>query len=202
MIASITKFGGRGWERVVYFGSGEWILKKYGSNGGDVILLRSLVVAVELTGIAISLQNLIDPKLTEPASWINFRTQLVVIAPWFAAATGAVYAALYARFSAQWSYLAGLYNQIKQAELEMAYTSPDNIEGLARLAEWKAGYIEDAHSLHLQAKENVAAVVHHWGKNSMVLQAFIQATPGGQGLWDSIQLSAETAYRKAVGRCA
>lgn len=195
-MAAITKYCGLVWEFLVYFGSGEWILTRSGSNGGDVILLRSLIVAIELTGIALVLRNVIDPKLTEPASWTAFRTQLIDIAPWFAAATGAVYAALYARFSAQWSYLAGLYNQIKQAELEMAYTNSNDV-GLDRLAEWKAGYIEDAQALHLHAKENVAAVVHHWGKDSKVAQAFIEASPGGQVRWDSLQRDAAAAYDKA-----
>lgn len=199
MMAAIRKFCGRVWEFLVYFGSGEWILTRSGSNGGDVILLRSLIVAIELTGIALALHNVIDPELTEP-SWTAFRTQLIEIAPWFAAATGAVYAALYARFSAQWSYLAGLYNQIKQAELEMAYTDPNHVTGLDRLAEWKAGYIEDAQALHLHAKENVAAVVHHWGKDPKVEHAFIQATPGGQVRWDSLQLDAAAAYVKAGSR--
>jgi hypothetical protein len=199
-MAALGRFCGRVWEFLVYFASAEWILTRSGSNGGDVILLRSLVVATELTGIALALHNAIDPKFTERASWGAFRSQLVEIAPWFAAATGAVYAALYARFSAQWSYLAGLYNQIKQAELEMAYTNPNDITGLERLAEWKAGYIEDAQALHLHAKENVAAVVHHWGKDSKVEQAFIRATPGGQGRWDSLQRDAAVAYRNAGSR--
>lgn len=201
-MAAMCKSVGLVWEFLVYFGSGEWILKKSGSNGGDVILLRSLIVAMELTCIALILANLVDPKLTEPASWTALRTQLVSIAPWFAAATGAVYAALYTRFSAQWSYLAGLYNQIKQAELEMAYTSPSNVAGLESLAQWKAGYIEDAQSLHLHAKENVAAVVYFWGKNPMVVKAFIETTPGGQVRWDSLQRAAEAAYKKAAERYA
>ncbi|MDT7521541.1 hypothetical protein RAE21_03825 [Rhodoferax sp. TBRC 17198] len=190
----------RGWETVVYYGSGEWLLVQNGSNGGALILLRSLVVAIELTCISLLLRNLIDPDLTDQVSWTAFRTQLIEIAPWFAAATGAVYAALYARFSAQWSYLAGLYNQIKQAELEMYNASPASAEGLKRLAEWKAGYIEDAQSLHLHAKENVAAVVHHWGKNPLVAEAFANTTPGGSERWSSLQRSALIAYEKAAKR--
>lgn len=193
-----TKFIETAWEPFVYFCSGEWILKESGSNGGAVILLRSLFVAIVLTCLALALRNGIDPKLTEPASWSAFRIQLVEIAPWFSIATGAVYAALYARFSAQWSYLADVYNQIKQGELELAYTNKDCLLGLKIIAEWKAGYIEDAHTLHLHAKDSVAAVVHHWGKDPIVSEAFIQATSGGKVRWDTIQLGASKAYEKAT----
>ncbi len=41
---------------------------------------------------------------------------LLTALPTFGAIFAAVYFALYARFASQWSYLANLYNKIKEAE--------------------------------------------------------------------------------------
>lgn len=131
---------------------------------------------------------------------VNFAKQTLEIAPWFAAAAGAVYAALYARFSAQWSYLAGVYNQIKQCEVELHGAGPVNSDALIKFAEWKAGYIEDAHNLHLHAKESVSATIHLWGKDELVEAAFIRTVTGGQDRWKHVVREASAAYTRGVWR--
>jgi hypothetical protein len=57
----------------------------------------------------------------------------------------------YARFSSQWSYLAGVYNQIKAAECRTGFQE-------TVLAQWKAGFIEDAADLHLLRKAMFASI--------------------------------------------
>lgn len=72
----------------------------------------------------------------------------------FPAAFGAVYVALYARFSSQWNYLANLYNQIMQCRVK-ANGQYDK----ERLARWCAGFVEDAWRLHLLRKPMFTEVV-------------------------------------------
>lgn len=64
------------------------------------------------------------------------------------------YTALYARFASQWSYLAGVYNQIMAAQVRVA---PPDSEGRRALEFWKAGFIEDAEDLHLATKRCLRA---------------------------------------------
>jgi len=190
----------RAWKTFTHYFSGEWLLKISGANGGGVILSRSLLVALQLTVVTLISRNLIDPDLTQCCSYYDFAKQTIEIAPWFAAAVGAVYAALYARFSAQWSYLAGVYNQIKQSEVELYGAGSVKGEALIKLAEWKAGYIEDAHNLHLHAKESVAATIHFWGKDELIEKAFIQTVTGGQTRWKHVVKEASAAYSKGIWR--
>lgn len=92
--------------------------------------------------------------------------------PWLGALFGAVYAGLYARFASQWLYLANTYNQIKAAECRS--------ESSARpLAEWKAGFIEDADGLHLATKPLFASVIAHWAREAAVAQAYADTVTGG-----------------------
>jgi hypothetical protein len=71
-----------------------------------------------LTALTLILKNLIDPCIGYNFSWSAFRQQCINLAPWGSAVAGATYLALYDRFKSQWTYLAALYNQIKQAEIE------------------------------------------------------------------------------------
>ena len=109
-------------------------------------------------------------------SWLEFRIQTGAHITWFGAIFAGVYALLYARFSSQWTYLAGVYNQIKSAELRK---DTDD----AALAEWKAGFIEDCQDLHLLRKPMFASIVHAWlnsGELGLpVRDCFKSYTPGG-----------------------
>lgn len=63
---------------------------------------------------------------------------------------GATYAALYTRFSSQWTYLAGLYNQLMATQ---AHAPIDNDPERAGIyLAWEAAFIEDADDLHLSTK--------------------------------------------------
>jgi hypothetical protein len=134
--------------------SGEYLLKVY-PNGGTVVFLRSLHVAVVLFAGAIGVGEILDPNAGRTFSWLETRIQTGSHITWFGAIFAGVYALLYARFSSQWAYLAGVYNQIKSAEARK-----DADEGA--LAEWKAGFIEDCQDLHLLRKPMFASVAHAW----------------------------------------
>jgi len=86
--------------------------------------------------------------------------------PTFGAIFAACYVALYSRFSSQWTYLANVYNQIKAAE-----TSAETDKKIL-IAEWKAGFIEDALTLHLAYKPIFSATINVWGRDESVAEAF------------------------------
>lgn len=195
------KFIREAWHTIARRASFEWFLTPTRPNGGDIVLARSLAIAILLCAVTLVLRNAVDPDLRGPVTWRGAGRQLIEIAPWFAGAAGAVYAALYARFSSQWGYLAALYNQIKQAEIELTYANGPNVEAAKKkLAQWKAGYIEDAQDLHLHTKGNIAGVILFWGQDSEVTCAFTKWTPGGVRRWEQIQEEVQAAYANAAAK--
>lgn len=153
--------------------SGEWMLSRGRPNGGDVVIFRTLwvgtILIVVFAGIKVTAQPItsvcgfVFTTWTESLSIVRSTQGPVVY--------GAVYAALYARFTSQWSYMANLYNQIKQAEITAQ--KPLCKESLAQ---WKAGYIEDAYVTHMATKPMVAGVIHAWHSDPDVKDAFTKHT--------------------------
>lgn len=119
-----------------------------------------------------------DSTRTFEFSLQELQSQVLAKITWYGVIFAAVYTALYARFSSQWSYIANLYNAIKQSECSM-----HNIEVMA---EWKSGFIEDAENLHLSCKASVAPIIKSWGTEELVMKKFIAHTPGGQKRYDSL----------------
>jgi hypothetical protein len=142
--------------------SGEWIVRRR-PNGGTVVLLRSIWIAVAFYAIGLVLSNLIDPNRSWRFSFREFRRQLLESFGWFVTIFAGAYAALYARFASQWSYLASVYNQIKATECKGV-----DADNQKRLAEWKAAFIDDAVNLHLAGKSSFREVVLMWSENKDV----------------------------------
>jgi hypothetical protein len=94
------------------------------------------------------------------------------------AIAGVVYTALYARFSAQWSYLANVYHQIKSAII----TGPNHPseEQREQLTYWKAAFVEDAQDLHLVRKKMFAMTAWVWLQEGAVADKFDKFTTGGK----------------------
>jgi hypothetical protein len=102
--------------------SGEFILKSGVPNGGTMILVRSAWVAAVLYGVALLLHSGNYTEWTwEFWTWprhIDFgrlKHEIADTVPWLGAIFAGAYVALYAPFSSQWGYLAGVCNQLKQA---------------------------------------------------------------------------------------
>jgi hypothetical protein len=85
-------------------------------------------------------------KPSTSIDWHKLREEVQATTTWLGAVAGVVYTALYARFSAQWSYLANVYHQIKSAII----TGPNHPseEQREQLTYWKAAFVEDAQDLH------------------------------------------------------
>jgi hypothetical protein len=94
--------------------------------------------------------------------------------PWFGAIFASVYIALYARFASQWTYLANVYNSIKETEARVA----SDVKAVPIIADWKAGFLEDAEHLHLATKGTFVATIKIWGEDKNVEKTFVENTPG------------------------
>jgi hypothetical protein len=152
--------------KVIEIVSGEWLLTWLElPNGGAIVLLRSVSASIVVSLLGLAIQNILDPMRTMSFSCTEFAEQLSSNVRWFGAILGAVYAAFYARFASQWSYLAGLYNQIKATE---CYKDCN----LLKLADWKAGFIVDAEELHLANKPLFAEVIKAWRTEPAVEAAY------------------------------
>jgi len=171
------------WRAIASCASGEFILKSTKANDGSIILGRAIFVSAWLTCLIIIARLVAKQNI----SIIQFIREFYEIANWSAGFLGAVYIALYARFSSQWSYMAGLYNQIKQAEFSMICAKDEDDNAKKILAQWKAAYIEDAYYLHLYGKKSVAIVIYHWGKDKLVEKVFVESSINGTGLWEKIR---------------
>jgi hypothetical protein len=125
-------------------------------------------------------------------TWREARAELneLPLGAVFGALFAAVYAGLYARFSSQWSYLANVYNQIKAAESRGGCDA-------SRLAEWKAGFIEDAQDLHLALKPLFASVIRAWGSEAEVKGSFETYAPGGALRLAKLMSRVELAWERA-----
>lgn len=162
-------------------------------NGGTVILLRSLWTGILLNSLALMLLNLLDPTRSWSPSLEELQKQIITTLPWTGAILGAVYASLYARFASQWSYLANVYNQIKAAEC----VQPGN---LAVMAQWKAGFMEDAEHLHLARKPVFASIIHSWAEDFDVKAHYVSEIPGGARRFERLTASVrEIVTRTAEG---
>jgi hypothetical protein len=168
-------------ESVISFLSGERLLRSR-PNGGGVILVRAMLIAALLFFVGVG----INERLTPGASW-HFDAERLFAAirehvNWFGALFAAAYAALYARFAAQWTYLAGLYNQIMNAQTKapkIEGSSPEQQERNRVYNNWMAGFIEDAENVHLALKPLYVGVIKSMLADHGVRDAYIRNTAGG-----------------------
>jgi hypothetical protein len=136
------------------------------------VLLRALHSTIVIVALGLVVTNVFDPERTSRFSIHDLFAQISQLVPWFGTVFAATYAALYTRFASQWTYLAGVYNQIKAAECRKEVEKPV-------IAEWKAGFIEGASDLHLLRKKMFASIVIAWDSKDDVRQAFSESSYGG-----------------------
>lgn len=173
--------------------AGEWLLKVFGSNGGTVIALRAVWISIFFTALAMVSVSSFDPSRVCPISRSGIAEVFWAVSNTVVIFLGASYLALYARFVSQWGYLAGLYNLIKQTEATAGVDQKV-------IAQWKAGYLEDAENLHLAAKNNLAPVLHAWTKDAAVESEYIKSTPGGKKRFDKLSSLAKRAYDEETAK--
>jgi hypothetical protein len=127
--------------------TGEFFLKIM-PNGGTAVLLRAAFISIYLYLLVIAVKSFTSECAIFSFAADQLRSEFNSTIPWFGAIFGGTYAALYSRFSSQWSYLADLYNQQLSASLTLSkeQINDDNY------AIWQAAFIEDAVCMHLATK--------------------------------------------------
>jgi hypothetical protein len=177
----------------VDFLTAEFFLTKFHQpNGGAIILVRTVWTSIWAFMILLGFYNffeVIDERRLWEWDWTALRSQIRSGVKWWAALFGATYAGLYTRYSSQWTYLADTYNQIKAAECA-------NIWAGKPLAEWKAGFIEDAEALHLATKPTIAPTISAWMEQRSVQEAFDRYSPGGAARRECLAKRVNTAMKK------
>jgi hypothetical protein len=176
--------------------NGEFFLDKK-ANGGGIIAARSIWTSILIFICSLALCELINPSKSFCFDLAELRRLAVNHFEWLGAIFVAVYVALYTRFSAQWSYLASLYNQIMQSRAEQAATlergRPPLTDWALSLkldrqeelyAKWMAAFISDALEMHLATKETFKACIHAMLALDGVKEAFLDGSPENQTLLD------------------
>jgi hypothetical protein len=175
--------------------SGEFFLD-WRANGGVVVFLRALWTSLCVYIPTIFLKEVIRPgHLWEP-DCDAFRRAVVDTIPWFGAIFAVTYAALYTRFASQWAYLAGLYNEIMTAQVR----NPPNLASESYYYAWKAGFIEDAETLHLATKPMFASVVQGMLQNNEIRAAYVAHTIGGEARLTELERQINTALQQESTR--
>lgn len=169
-------------KKVVWFLSCEWLLYNGRPNGGGVVVTRSIWVGTLIILMLSLIRGITfhDWIAYIPLNYIYLQGCKLVNSPEGPAIYGATYAALYARFVSQWTYIANLYNLIKQVEVA-------GVKDAQSLAEWKAGFIEDALELHLASKPVIKGIIQAWSKDTCVRDAFKKYAPESNSKWRKLQ---------------
>jgi len=158
------------------FLSAEFLLKSR-PNGGDIVFLRSIWV----TGVLLLLLLPVKAYLAEDTvlefSLEQLKDDLGSMIPWGGAIFAGAYVALYARFSAQWSYLATLYNQLMATSVTLP---AGEIEDNEYLRIWRAGFIEDAQDLHLAGKSMFRTMIIGLMGDEAVTEEFVASVDNGE----------------------
>jgi hypothetical protein len=150
------------------------------ANGGTMIFMRALWASGLLYVGTLVGREILDPLKAWTPDFTIARTTVLSTLPWFGAFFGAIYAALYSRFSSQWTYLAGLYNQIMAAAVR-----PDAQQSV--LADWQAGFIEDAEDLHLATKPMYATVLANMIADDETRKSYEKTVAGGVARLNSLE---------------
>ena len=141
--------------QVFNFLTGEWLLRGR-ANGGDVIFFRAVWISIWLYVPFMALKSWAGSGWSFDFDLKALGSVIAETLPWLGAIFAGAYVALYTRFSAQWSYLSGVYNQIMAADAGITKRS-DHQETVMNL--WRAAFVEDAVSVHLARKKGFAELV-------------------------------------------
>lgn len=177
---------------IFHYGTGEFVLNRR-PNGGGVVVVRAIWTTSILFTLAVGVRESFAPN----AEWLTFSFPNALAAirehlAWFGAILTVVYAALYARFSSQWLYLANLYNQISEASVKLPEERRTS-EQQEQLDTWWAGFIEDAQDLHLATKKNYALLILYRLQFEQVRKICREWTIDGPRRIDELECNLEKA---------
>lgn len=158
------------------FLSAEFLLKSK-PNGGDIVLLRSIWITGVLLLLLLPFKAYLADGTVLEFSLEQLKGDLGSMIPWGGAIFAGAYVALYARFSAQWSYLATLYNQLMATSVTLP---AGEIEDNEYLRIWRVGFIEDAQDLHLAGKSMFRTMIAGLMSDEAVTEEFVASVDNGE----------------------
>jgi hypothetical protein len=178
LLATVMSFPIKLAEWFVGILSGEWVLSCR-PNGGGVVFVRAAFSAAVSYVIALGFESYFQASSALSFDWGELKRLLGTHPSWLGTFFAAAYAALYARFSAQWTYLAGLYNQLMAAEGKDP-TATLTGACLERRQRWWHAFIEDAVELHLASKTSYATVIANRLKEKRISDMFEESDKAGK----------------------
>jgi len=168
---------------VISASTGEFILKNR-PNGGTVVMLRTSYITFLYYSLSVLVFSITrEDIIFWTFSWNELRINIGDTLPWLGAIFAGVYVALYTRFSSQWSYLAGLYNQLMSACLTLS----EDQKKSSTLVNWKAAFVEDAMKLHPATKSEFAVAVKQMLQDDEVRSAFLHTVDNGRVHLETLQ---------------
>jgi len=170
-------------DKIFAFITGEFVLKSM-PNGGKAVIIRTLFVSGLIYIIAIALKSSTSPNSIFEFSLDQLCIEISATITWLGAIIAGTYAALYSRFSSQWSYLTGLYNQ--QISLSITLTD-DQLNG-ENYVRWQAAFIEDAVNLHLAEKSDFSTLIHEMIKEDKIKNILIETEHFGLEKFDALEV--------------
>jgi hypothetical protein len=187
---------GRLTQRIFGFFSGEWMLDfpPYTANGGGIVFSRTLWIAFWIYLPAFLVMTSLSPGRVFVFDLRQGLADIADTIPWLGAIIGSTYAALYTRYSSQWTYLAGLYNQITQTKASVQNPCEAQKEVLTS---WIAGFIEDAEDLHLATKPMFAPAIRNWLLDEYVCAWYEKHTAGGKDRLEALRQALAGKYKIA-----
>jgi hypothetical protein len=163
-------------EKAVNFFSGEFLLDGR-PNGGTAVLLRSIWITTTIFIVLLPIKAYFaKDTIFLSFSFNQMKVDIGEMIPWVGAIFAGSYVALYARFAAQWNYLASLYNQLMATCIAL----PPTERASRGVANWKAAFIEDALDLHLARKSLFKMVIVEMLQDGDVVRSFVDSTHDGQ----------------------
>jgi hypothetical protein len=185
----------RGLHFILRYATGEFLLED-NANGGTVVFVRSVMTSAVIYTTAVLAKGLLTTGMGSSIDWPVIRQIMLDTLPWAGAILGGTYAAFYARFASQWTYLAGLYNQLMETQ---AQAPRDGNEERERVyANWKAGIVEDAVVLHLAAKPMFAPLIAALLKDIDVVMAFRESAVDSERALTRLEKALSRTLRKNV----
>lgn len=157
--------------------AGEFFLKVW-PNGGTAIFVRTLWITALIYSSALLIRAVGYTDWSWHFDLQKLREEVGATTTWLGAIAVATYTALYARFSSQWTYLANVYHQMKNAIV----SGPENPgeEQKVQVEYWMAAFVEDAQDLHLVRMKMFAMTAWEWLKEPAVAEKFDLYTVGGR----------------------
>ena len=169
---------------LIHFLSGEFLLKQF-PNGGTIVFLRSIITSIFLFGFVVVSMGILKTGFGPSVRWDVVIKVIIAKYEIGCAIFAGCYTVFYTRFSSQWSYLAGVYNQLLNAIVQIGPNPSD--EQKEALLLWKAGILEDAYILHLAAKPMFAPFVKYYLEDPEVVRRFRESSLNSETILDNLK---------------